>query len=52
MRLSSRLWLFTESLRWAIAEITILAIVIGGLWCLIALLTGLREKARRANGRW
>jgi len=52
MRLDSRLWLFTESIRWAIAEIVILAIVLGGLWCLIATITGLRRKARRVNDRW
>ena len=52
MRLGSRIWLFTESLRWAIAEITILAIIISGLWCLIAILSTLRERARRGNGRW
>jgi hypothetical protein len=52
MRLDSRIWWFIESIRWAVAEILILAIVLGGLWCLIVILTGLREKARRGNGRW
>lgn len=52
MRLDGRIWLFTESVHWAIPAVTVLATVIGGLWCLIAILTSLREKARRAKDRW
>lgn len=52
MRLNSRIWWFIESIRWAVAEIVILAIMLGGLWCLIATVTSRREKARRGGGRW
>jgi hypothetical protein len=52
MRFGTRIWLFTESLRLATAEIVIFAGVLGGLWCLLAVVTSLRQKARRANGRW
>ncbi len=47
MRLSSSIWLFTESVRLAIAQIIILAIFIGGLWCLMAAFMGFRSKARK-----
>ena len=49
MRLSSRLWLFEESLRWAIAEFMILVILIVGLWFLIYLITGLTGFIARAR---
>ena len=52
MRFGTRLWLLTASLRLAIAEIVILAVILGGLWCLIAMFTSLRRKARRVDERW
>ncbi len=52
MRLDNRLWLFTESLHLAVAGIAIFVVILGGLWCLIAILTSLRQKARRADDRW
>ena len=52
MRFESRIWLVKESLQWAIAEVVFFAIVLGGLWCLLALVTGLRRKARKGNDRW
>jgi len=52
MRLGSRTLFFQDSLQWAIAEVVVVAACLGGLWCLIAILTSLREKARRGNDRW
>jgi hypothetical protein len=45
-------WLFKLSLFFALRGIIALALVMGLLWCLIALVTGLLQKLRRANDRW
>ena len=51
MRLAYRISFFEETMRWAIAELIVLAVCLGGLWCLIALITGLLRKARRGAGK-
>jgi hypothetical protein len=47
MRGDGEIRLLTTLTRWAIADVVIVAVALGGLWCVIVFLTGFRRRARR-----